>query len=225
MTLQGAIFDFDGVLFDTEKHHEVCWRKVAEILHKSISREQFLKGFGVKNDRFIREILQWTDSESEIERISRMKEELFQEYIKKVVIDPIDGTIRLVQRLFEARIPCVIGSSSIRKNIELIMSHHPEMAHKFLGVISSENVSQGKPHPDVFLKAAELAGSEPKHAVVFEDAPLGIQAAKNAGICVVGLTTTFPAETLAHEKPDLILSDFSELSLKTLHNVVLQRQG
>ena len=101
----GAIFDFDGVLFHSERQHEACWHEVAREEGLQMSREQFLRGFGVKNELFIREILVWTTDPQEIARIIDKKEKLFQKYLKSSPLDPIAGTVDLVVRLHAAHVP------------------------------------------------------------------------------------------------------------------------
>lgn len=219
MVIEGALFDFDGVLFDTERDHEICWRKVAAHLGKSITREQFLEGFGVKNALFIRTILQWSDDDNIIQEISKMKERAFEEHCRTTVIHPIRGSIELLFRLYNEQIPCVIASSSIRKNIDSILSFYPELQGVFQGIVSAENIVRGKPEPDVFLAGAKILKARPENIVVFEDAPLGIRAARSANMIAVGLTTTFSKERLTLEKPHLITSDLSNLSIKELEQL------
>ncbi len=216
MKCTGALFDFDGVLFDSERHHEICWLQVAQERKQPITREQFLRGFGVKNYRFIEEILCWSNDPEEIRSIEKRKEALFHEHIKTHVIDPIPGTIDLLKRLFDKGIPCCIGSSSILENIELILRPHPHIKALFHGIISAENVSVGKPNPEVFLKGAQFIKSDPKTTIVFEDAPFGIEAAKAAGMKAVGLTTTFSEDRLQKAFPDKIVSDYRTLSVQDI---------
>src|SRR5262245_7249312 len=113
----GAIFDFDGVIVDTEWHHEVCWRKLADELQLAMTHEQYVAGFGVKNERFIKEILAWSDDPKEIDTIARKKEAIFQEHAKSATIHLLPGLERFLQALKSLDIPCAIASSSILKNI------------------------------------------------------------------------------------------------------------
>ncbi|MGR3951572.1 MAG: HAD family phosphatase [Chlamydia sp.] len=217
--IQAALFDFDGVLFDTEKQHEIAWRHVALHGDRRITREQFLRGFGLKNGVFIREVLMWSQDEEEIASISLAKERFFQEYILRNQLTPIHGSIDLLLRLYDNCIPCVIGTSSILKNVEIILSHYPKIKNAFCGIISGGDVEFGKPNPEVFLKGASLAQAHPSSAVVFEDAPLGIRAAKAGGMKAIGLTTTFSKKCLEEENPEAIFSDFSELSNEFLQSL------
>ncbi len=219
MTKIAAIFDFDGVLFHSEREHEACWREVASAEKKSMSREQFIRGFGVKNELFIREILGWTSDPQEIERIIATKEALFQSHLEKTPLMPISGTTDLLMRLVAEKIPCAIGSSSVRKNIDLVMAPYPAIRAAFSVIVSGENVQHGKPNPEVFEQAAKRMGVAPGQCIVFEDAPLGIEAAKNASMKVVGLTTTFSRVELQKTRPDLLVDSLSSVSLHDLQGL------
>jgi HAD superfamily hydrolase (TIGR01509 family) len=212
----GAIFDFDGVLFHSDLTHETCWRTVSESEHLPFSREQFLKGFGVKNALFVRTILKWADDPQEVARLVQEKERVFQTLVQKEGLLPISGTIDLVMRLTEAKIPCAIGSSAMRTNIDLVMKRHLRLRAAFSVLITGENVTNGKPDPQVFLLAAEKLGLSPSSCVVFEDAPLGVEAGKRAGMSVVALTTSFSRESLENAHPDMIVDSLASVTVQDL---------
>lgn len=217
----GAIFDFDGVLFHSERRHEECWQQVARDKGLPMSRDHFLKGFGVKNELFIRDIVQWTESPDEIAQIIAAKEALFQQSLKKAPLDPISGTVDLVRRLVQAGVPCAIGSSSVRSNIDLVMEPYPDLRALFSAIASGDDVTCGKPDPAVFLYAAHLLGLPASSCIVFEDAPLGIQAARRGMMKVVGVTTTFPRADLESCQPDLIVDSLVSVSVDDLLKLFL----
>ncbi len=88
------------------------------------------------------------------------------------------------------------------------------LAEFFADAVTSEDVKQGKPHPDVFLKAAEKAGADPKRSIVFEDALVGIAAARAGGMKVVGVATTHPASELS--AADVVVHRLDELEVEQL---------
>lgn len=207
-----AIFDFDGVIVDSEKAHETAWYNVAKNRGLPITREQFLSGFGVKNDLFISDILKWTKDSSIISEIIHEKESLFQAYLKANTLDLIYGIEKWLYTLYQMKIPCAIGSSSIRKNIDICLDKLP-IKRYFSVIVSGEEVSIGKPNPEIFLKAAQLLHMDEKKCCVFEDAPLGIEAANSANMKVVAICTTFPKTTLQKNKRiDKIVNNFNDLS-------------
>ncbi len=212
----GAIFDFDGVVFHSERRHEECWQEVARDEGLPMTRGHFLRGFGVKNDAFIQEILGWTDDPCEIARIIDKKETLFQNSLKAEPLQPIAGTVALVKRLVQAGVPCAIGSSSVRNNIELVMAPYPDLRALFAVIASGDDVAHGKPDPEVFLQAAEKLQIPPQMCVVFEDAPLGIEAAKRAEMKAVAVTTTFPRKELQSAHPDLVVDSLEVVSVQDL---------
>jgi len=216
MNKQAAIFDFDGVIFHSEPLHERAWQQTALEEHKPFSREAFLTGFGVKNERFIREILGWTNLDEEIRRIIELKEAKFHTLLQNEGIEPIEGTVALLERLSLLRIPCAIGSSAVLENIDLVLSHHNHLRSLFSAIVSGEEVLYGKPDPGVFLKAASKLGIEPEKCVVFEDAPAGIEAALTAGMSAVALTTTFPCEKLSLCHPTLLVSSLDSEAIINL---------
>lgn len=207
----GAVFDFDGVVVNTESHHEACWRQVADELGLAMTREQFLLGFGVKNALFISQILGWTDDPTKIEEICRRKESLFQEMAHKVAL--VDGLEHFLEDLKKKNIPCVIASSSILKNIQILLDRL-SIKKYFFEVVSGEDVREGKPNPEVFLLAAKKIHKEPSRCVVFEDALYGIEAADRAGCKKVAVTTAFSKERFENLgfHLDKIVSSFKDIN-------------
>jgi HAD superfamily hydrolase (TIGR01509 family) len=216
----GAIFDFDGVLFHSDLAHEACWRIVAESEGRTFSRTDFLKGFGVKNERFISEILGWTTDPKRVADLAERKEKLFQDMVRKEGLAPIPGTVDLVSRLVEAKIPCAIGSSAMRANIDIVMAPYPKLRSAFSVCVTGEEVHKGKPDPHVFLLAAKRLHLPPSSCVVFEDAPLGVEAGKRAGMKVIALTTSFSEEELRRASPDLLVQSLASVSLQDLYSLI-----
>ena len=91
--MRAAIFDFDGVLFNSVSLHEQGWRHIAQEEKKSFTRKQFERGIGVKNPFFVKEILQWSSDSDEIARIIAYKERIYQSQIGNGEVKPILGTL------------------------------------------------------------------------------------------------------------------------------------
>jgi HAD superfamily hydrolase (TIGR01509 family) len=190
-----ALFDWDGVVLDSSTQHERSWELLAAESALTLPEGHFKRSFGMKNEAIIPEILGWTRDAAEINRLSLRKEELYREIIKAEGIDPLPGVRTWLERLQASGIPCVIGSSTHRVNIDTCLSLFGFEGF-FSGIVTAEDVKRGKPEPDVFLKAAEKSGVEPGLCVVFEDAPVGIQAGLAGGMKVVGVAGTHPEATL-----------------------------
>ena len=185
----GALFDWDGVVIDSSDQHERSWEMLAEELGKSLPEDHFVRGFGMKNQFIIPNILQWTNDPDEVHGQSLRKEELYREIIAAEGISPLPGVVDLLRMLNEHGVPCAVGSSTHRINIEVIFDAIGVRDY-FQAVVTAEDVGHGKPHPDVFLKSAEKIGRSPKNCVVFEDAHVGIEAGLAAGAKVIAVATT-----------------------------------
>jgi beta-phosphoglucomutase family hydrolase len=190
-----AIFDWDGVIVDSSRQHEAGWEVLAAEAGRGLPPGFFLKSFGMKNQTVIPELLGWTQDPAEIERLSRRKEALYREFISRDRIAPLPGVIPFLDQLKAAGVPCAVASSTPRENIECVMDTLG-LREYFQAIVAAEDVHRGKPDPEVFLLAARKLGSRPERSVVFEDAHVGVAAARNAGMNVVALATTHPAESL-----------------------------
>ncbi len=191
----GALFDWDGVIIDSSRHHEESWERLGKEEGKALPEGHFKAGFGRKNEFIIPELLRWTKEEPEIRRISLRKEALYREVVAEWGVEALPGVKTWLERLRDAGVPCAIGSSTHRANIELSLGLIG-LAPFFSGIVTAEDVNRGKPDPEVFLTAAKRIDRAPERCVVFEDAFVGIEAAHAGGMRVVGVATTHPIEKL-----------------------------
>ena len=211
----GAIFDWDGVIIDSSRHHEESWNRLARESGRILPEGHFLKGFGMKNEVIIPGILAWTRDEAEIRALSLRKEVLYREIIREWGLEPLPGVRPFLASLAAAGIPRVIGSSTHRLNITTslemlgLAGFFTETAPADL-LVTAEDVRQGKPDPEVFLKAADRIGMKPSRCVVFEDAPMGVDAALAGGMKAVGVAGTHGEAVLA--KAHRVVRRLDELS-------------
>lgn len=206
----GAIFDWDGVVVDSSGQHEESWERLALEVGKALQPGYFMKGFGRKNAYTIRDLLDWTHDDAEIARLSERKEEIFREVQAEKGLVVLPGVRELLTALKEAGIPCIVGSSTFRENIENAI-RRAGLEEFFRDIVSAEDVSHGKPDPEVFLIAAQRVGVPPGQCVVFEDAFVGIEAAKAGGMKVVAVATTNPLDSL--NAADLAVERLTSVSL------------
>jgi len=186
-----AVFDWDGVILDSSRHHEESWERLAKETGKLLPPGHFRRGFGRRNIEIMRDLLGWSQDLQEIDRLSRRKEELYREVVEAWGIDPLPGVRPWLERLAERGIPCGIGSSTEEKNVRLGL-RKLGLDKFFRTAVTAEQVQRGKPAPDVFLEVSRRLGVAPSRCVVFEDAPAGVEAGRAAGMRVVGVTTTHP---------------------------------
>ena len=209
----GAIFDWDGVIINSAAQHEISWERLANECGKTLPENHFKRGFGMKNEVIIPELLGWTTVPVEIRILSLRKEAIYREVVREQGMTALPGVETWLQRLRDAGIPCAIGSSTHRENITTTLDVLG-LEEFFSVIVTAEDVKRGKPDPEVFLTAAERLSVEPANAVVFEDALVGIAAAKAGGMRVVAVATTEPKEKLAHA--DWVVDRLDELSVAQL---------
>jgi HAD superfamily hydrolase (TIGR01509 family) len=133
-------------------------------------------------------------------------------------IPEIPGVRQLIEELTQLGIPMAVASSSSREIVELILSK-VGIRHFFRTTVSGEEAPQGKPAPDIYLKAAATLGVEPRNCVAIEDSPPGVEGAKNAGMLCVGFANANSGK-LDLSSADLILSDFSPESRQKLKELI-----
>ena len=220
MSTIGAIFDWDGVVIDSSVHHERSWELLSAEIGKPLPAGHFKKGFGKKNQLIIPEILAWSRDPEEIERLGDRKEELYRQLVEQGGMTVLPGARELLTGLKVSGIPRAVGSSTSRTNLDSIFAS-TGLGEFFDVVVSGDDVTNGKPAPDVFLKAAELLGIPPRRCIVFEDALFGIEAAQRAGMKVVAVATTNPLELLRHA--DRAVQSLQEVRVAELQALVLSR--
>jgi len=214
--LRAVIFDWDGVVVDSSAHHEHSWEILAARRRLPLPADHFKRGFGKKNNVIIPD-LGWATDPADVDALAHEKEEIYRDLVRRNGIKPLPGVGELLAALEAANIPRAIGSSTERANLDCLLDLMD--LRRFFGVIvSGEEVVQGKPDPSIFLLAAERLGAAPAACVVIEDALVGIEAAKRAGIPVLAVATTEPAGALGHADsvaPDLTAVDLALLASLT----------
>lgn len=168
----------------------------------------FRRGFGMKNERIIPEVLGWASEPSGIGKLAARKEARYRELVVEEGLEPLPGVGIWIQRLHDAGVPCAIASSTDRANIDCVLDRIG-FRRFFTAMVSGDEVTHGKPAPDIFLRAAAKLGNLP--ALVFEDALVGIEAAHRAGMPVVAVTTTHPAHELG--AADRVVQRLDELTV------------
>lgn len=208
-----AIFDWDGVVVDSSRLHELSWEVLAAREHRTLPPGHFKRGFGMKNEVVIPDVLQWAREPAEVERLARTKEALYRELVAEQGIDLILGTVAWLAKLRDANVRCTVASSTRRPNVDCVMDRM-SLAPYFDAVVTGEDAVHGKPSPEIFLVAATRLGFRPDRCVVFEDSLPGVEAARAAGMKLVALTTTNPANLLG--EADLVVPDFNALSVEAV---------
>ena len=210
-TMTGAaLWDLDGTLLDSEEYHWQSWRDTMAALGRPITRDQFLATFGLRNDEILPRWLGTHATVEEIAKVSLEKEELYRALLKKGGVGPLPGAAEWVKKLHEDGWKQAIGSSAPKKNVDVVLEVLG-LGSFFQAVVSGEDVTQGKPDPQVFLIAAQRLEVSPKCCIVVEDAPAGVEAARRAGMRVIGVRRdgALSADVVVKSLADLPADAFS----------------
>jgi beta-phosphoglucomutase len=189
---KAILWDLDGTLVDSTGHHWPAWRDTLAAEGIEITHEMFVSDFGKRNDDILRIRVAPDISPEEIERIAWAKEEAYRALVRAEGVPVLPGVAEWLERLREDGWLQAVASSAPVGNIDAIFEV-TGIGKYFDAVVSSEQVERGKPHPDVFLAAAEALGALPARSIVVEDAPAGLEAARRAGMRNVGVLSTHGA--------------------------------
>lgn len=203
--IKAVIFDLDGTLLDNNSFHLKSWIEYLKNIGRKISEEEYNKNInGRTNKDVIEYIYERKMSDEEIVKYTLEKEALYRK-IYQPFIKPVKGLIHFLEILKTKNIPMAIATSGIQPNIDFMFEHVPIKKY-FKTVVNSSHITKGKPDPEIYLKVALLLGVSPKNCLVFEDAVVGIKAAKAAGMKVIAVATTQTKEELSIA--DMIVDDY-----------------
>lgn len=186
--IKGAIFDLDGVIVDTAKYHYLAWARLANELgfDFTLRDNERLKGVSrMRSLEILLEIGGVSSTEEEMLAMAEKKNNWYVEYIKKMdESELLRGARKYLLKLRGEGIKIALGSAS--KNSPMILENL-KIVDLFDAVIDGNKVVKAKPDPEVFTLGALELGLDPADCVVFEDAEAGVEAAKRAGMKVVGI--------------------------------------
>ncbi|HEU4536496.1 MAG TPA: HAD family phosphatase [Polyangiaceae bacterium] len=210
MKASAAVFDLDGTLVDNIRYHLEAWVALARAEGVELTAERFARELsGKKTDETIPLLLGREVAPDAIARLAAQKEAHYRAlYAPHVALLP--GAEALLRGLRARGLKVAIASAAPPDNRAFVLDRLG-VAGLFDAVVGAENAPRGKPFPDLFLAAAAAVGVPPERCVAFEDAPLGVQAARAASMRVVGLTTTSPAGELLAAGAEWALADFEGL--------------
>lgn len=223
--IYGIIWDVDGTLVDTAEQHFRAWTALATEVGKPYTRADFAGTFGWRNAEILPKLFGNAYSPAQMLDLADRKEALYRAEAQKG-IDLLPGVRKLMDELHQAGFRQAIGSSAPRANIELILQI-TGIAPLLGASVASEDTTHGKPHPEVFLIAAQRLGVEPRHCVVFEDAPVGIEAARAGGMRAVGVNFVghHPADKLRRAGADLVVASLEEVDVDCVRALLAHPQA
>ena len=211
---RGVIFDMDGVLVDSADAHRRAWQKLGDEVGVPYTDELFRRTFGQRNSSIVPTWLGETSAER-IDALGARKEELYRELVRQGAVRVYDRVPALLHELREAGAALAVASSGPRENVSLLIEVIGVSA-LIEAAISADDVTEGKPHPAPFLKAAEKLALSPRDCAVVEDSVHGIEAAKRAGMLAVAVLTSTARDDLQRAGADLFASEAGALTVSAL---------
>ena len=196
-----ALFDFDGVVMDTETQYTVYWDEVGRQYHPELPHFGALIKGQTLTQIYDKYFAGMTEEQSKITAgLNRFEREMTFEYI--------DGVVDFMKDLHAHGVKMAIVTSSNELKMANVYAAHPELKEGLVDrILTAEMFTRSKPAPDCFLLGAEVFGTVPQNCVVFEDSFHGLEAGNAAGMTVVGLSTTNTAEAIK-DKCKLSIPDF-----------------
>ena len=207
-----ALFDLDGVIFDTESQYTVFWGAECRRAHPELpGLEQRIKGSTLQQifDRA------WTGP---LEKERQHVVERLDAFEAQMRLDYVEGFVPLLNSLRSHGVKTAVVTSSNQQKMSNVYSKHPEFRPMFDAILTSEDFVESKPSPDCYLRAAQRLGCTPRQCIVFEDSINGLRAGRAARMRVVGLLTT---NVLADVAPlsDIQLTDYRGVDYETISSI------
>jgi beta-phosphoglucomutase len=207
----GYIFDMDGVVIDNHKYHFKAWMEFAAKYNFHLNDEIYREKFNGKTNRDLFKMIFGDLTEEKIQALSFEKELRYQEIYKSEMIAH-DGLIDFLKHLNRMGAKVALGTSAPTMNVDFTLDHLG-LRDFFHVIIDGPQVTQGKPHPEVYLKCVHELGLLPEDCVVFEDSLAGLEAGKQAGCTIIGVTTSHSKEELLVKTHHLIKDFFQARTL------------
>ncbi|MGI6243091.1 MAG: HAD family hydrolase [Prevotella sp.] len=206
--IKAALFDLDGVVIDSETQYTKFWGEQFRKYHpETPGLEHKIKGMTLDQifDSFFA-------GRQDIQKIIAHELDIYE---RQMSFDYISGFDVFIKQLHQRNIKTAVVTSSNRSKMESVYAKQPELEHYFDRILTSEDFTRSKPHPECYLKGAQLFEVQPAECVGFEDSINGLKAVRAAGLYSVGLATTNSRQVVA-PLCDVVVDDFTQLKLDDL---------
>ena len=212
---RAVLWDMDGTLADSGEQHWEAWREAMAAAGRTLTRAQFSAAFGQRNESFLRQWLGAELSPDEITRFGDDKEAVYRRRVAADGLSALPGAVAWATQLRTAGWRQAVASSAPRANVH-VMLRAIGLEAVIDTVVGAEDVVHGKPAPDVFLAAARAVAVPPDRCIVVEDAAVGVEAARRAGMRSIGVSaaTRLAADVAVRSLADLTADAFDRLLLQ-----------
>ncbi len=199
----------DGVLADNSDFHVLAWTEYARSFGRELTVDEIKRRLGFNNREYMRFFLDREPTDDEVVRSTDEKEALYRKIFEPHLVAP-SGLIPLLEFARGKRVICGVATSAPEENVSFILDGL-DIRHYFHEIVDATHVKNCKPDPEIYQLVATKLDVAPDRCLVFEDAIAGIQSAKAAGMRVIALTSSYPAEVLAEYRPSAIIKSFDDL--------------
>ncbi len=206
----------DGTMIDNMPYHAEAFKELHKRYNLDMPHDFMERTSGRTSKDIMPMIFGQNISEERIVELTHEKESLYRE-LYRPHLKLVNGLSELLESLSNEGVSMCVGSSAPDENIDFVLDGL-NIRRYFKAVINSSQITQGKPNPEVFLKAAAAMNMPPEQCVVVEDAILGVEAARNAGMAVIGVATIMSPEQL--QQADMVIKDFTEVNVYTFENLL-----
>lgn len=219
-SIKALIFDFDGLLVNTEELRLISFQELLKSWGKKFNMKDYpptmLTGAAMSTTIFLKEKY---NLKGDVEKIHEERREIFQKLFETRLVF-LDGVFELLERIKNWPVKCAIASTRNRDQIEDGLARLGVL-DRFLLIVTNQDLKggKGKPDPEIYLIAAKKLGVDPENCLVLEDAPHGIDAAKAAGMKAIYVPDSKFVDSY-HEKADLILENMHELTDEVLGKLI-----
>lgn len=202
---RAVVFDMDGVLVDSGAHHRDAWRAMFGDLGRTPPPEFWRLTLGRPAEEAVALLLDGIDP-GEARRLANLKRAHYARLSRRGTV-AVAGAPAFVEALARDGVPRAVATSATRRDLDRVLVELG-LRPLFEVAVTADDVRWGKPHPEVYLRAAAGLGVDPSACLVFEDAVVGVQAARAAGMRVIGITSAHTAAELLDAGAERAIPDF-----------------
>ncbi|QIE58799.1 HAD-IA family hydrolase [Rasiella rasia] len=217
--LKAVLFDMDGVIVDTEPLHRKAYFMMFNDMNINVTETMYTGFTGQSTINICKQLVHHFGLTVPAETLVAVKRKHFKQlFDTDTSLQLLDGVLDLIKDYHQNGLTLVLASSASMPNINRIFDRF-DLNHYFVGKISGADLKASKPHPEIFIKAAEMAGQPREHCMVIEDATNGVKAAKAAGIYCVAYDSKHSTEQ-DYSLADKVVRSFEEIGYAFVKNIV-----
>ncbi len=214
--LKAVLWDFDGILMDTQRLHFDIWKQVLQEHGVPLAHEKFLTTFGQKNEEFLPLLFGRPLEPAFVTRLGKDKEQRFRQAAAGGQVKLLPGVLAWLERFRQMGLEQAVASSAPPENVQALLAPTSILPY-FAALVSSDGLP-GKPDPAIFLQAAARLRLLPAQCLVIEDSLSGIEAARRAGMRCLAVANTYPIQQLS--AADLAVEALDRLAPEQLTQLI-----